>query len=153
MTKYCVAFKLKELYEIGIVFRGFVVVHHHLKFMDKGNPMGGPERDLRGAFVSAISSFVETAFSNTSLEYLESGTVLFIFKMGEVQSMDSNMREPIILYGLVEKPKKKPDKLVKKFFEIVTPILELFIQKYNGKDFCELTQFEPFKEEIHDFFV
>ena len=144
---------MKELYEIGIVFRGFVLVHHHLKFMDKRNSISGPERDLRGAFVSAISSFVETAFSNTSLEYLESGSVLFIFKMSEVKSSDSNSIEPIILYGLVEKPKKKPEKLVKRFFEVATPILELFIQKYDGRDFCELTQFDDFKDDIQGFFT
>ena len=143
---------MKELYEIGLVFRGFVVVHHHLKLMEKGNQIAGPEKDLRGAFVSAISSFVETAFSNTSLEYLESGAILFIFKMGEVQSSDSKSLEPIILYGLVEKPKKKPDKVVNKFFEITTPILELFIQRFTGKDFCELSQFESFREDIQGFF-
>jgi len=121
--------------------------------MDEGTQLSGPDKDLRGAFISAISSFVETAFKNTSLEYLESGSVLFIFKMGTVQSSDSNMREPIILYGLVQKPKKKPDKLVNKFFDKITPILELFIQKYNGKDFCELSQFESFKDDIHEFFV
>jgi hypothetical protein len=143
---------LKELYEIGLVFRGFVVVNYHLNFRDEGNQLSGPDKDLRGAFISAISSFVETAFKNTSLEYLESGSVLFIFKMGTVQSSDSNSREPIILYGLVQRPKKKPDKLVNKFFEKITPILELFIQTYNGKDFCELSQFESFKEEIQAFF-
>lgn len=121
--------------------------------MDKGNQMSGPEKDLRGAFVSAITSFVETAFSNTSLEYLESGSILFIFKMSEVQSADSNAIEPIILYGLVEKPKKKPDKLVKRFFEIATPIIELFVQKYDGHDFCELTQFATFKNDIEGFFT
>ncbi len=121
--------------------------------MDKRNSISGPERDLRGAFVSAISSFVETAFSNTSLEYLESGSVLFIFKMSEVKSSDSNSIEPIILYGLVEKPKKKPEKLVKRFFEVATPILELFIQKYDGRDFCELTQFDDFKDDIQGFFT
>ena len=127
-------------------------MNHHLKYIEEGKKISGPEKDLRGAFVSAISSFVETAFSNTSLEYLESGSVLFIFKMDKVQSSDSNNREPIILYGLVEKPKKKPDKLVKRFLEKATPILQLFIQKYNGKDFCELSQFLAFKEEIQGFF-
>jgi len=144
---------VKELFEIGLVHRGFVLCHYHLKFMDKENQISGPERDLRGAFVSAISSFVETAFSNTSLEYLESGNMLFIFKMGKVQSSDSNFPEPIILYGLVQKPKKKPDKLVKKFFEIATPILELFIQKYDGMDFCHLDIFESFVKDLRDFFV
>lgn len=144
---------MKELYEIGLVFRGFVIVHHNLRLIDKGNQLSGPEKDLRGAFVSAISSFVETAFNDTSLEYLESGTFLFIFKMTHVQSSDSNDLEPIIMYGLVKKPKKKPDKVVKRFFEVTNPILQLFVQKYDGHDFCELSQFEPFKDEIEKFFT
>ena len=144
---------MKELYEIGLVHRGFVLCHCHLKFIDKEKQISGPERDLRGAFVSAISSFVETAFSNTSLEYLESGDILFIFKTSEVQSADSSSPEPIILYGLAQKPKKKPDKLVQKFFETTTPILELFIQKYDGTDFCELSQFESFRDDINSFFA
>ena len=130
-----------------------MIVRHSLKLMEKGNQMSGPEKDLRGAFVSAISTFVETAFSNTSLEYLESGSILFIFKMSEVESSDSMNAEPIILYGLVEKPKKKPDKIVKRFFEVATPILELFVQKYGGRDFCELSQFDAFKKDIQGFFA
>ncbi|MFX1568588.1 MAG: hypothetical protein ACFFCV_09485 [Promethearchaeota archaeon] len=143
---------MKELYEIGFVFRGFVLVSH----IFKGLPVqkeGGVNKDLRGAFISAINTFVHTAFNKSSLEYLESGNILFIFKLAEVQSIDNKYKEPIILYGLVDKSKKKSDKLVRKFFEKVDPILQMFIQKYNGVDFTELNQFEYFIETISDFFI
>jgi hypothetical protein len=142
---------LKEIYELGIVFRGFVLINHIFRDLPIHKETES-EKDLRGAFISAINTFAQTAFNNTSLEYLESGSILFIFKLAEIHSRDSYLKEPIIMYGLVEKTKKNPEKLVKKFFETVSPILELFIQRYNSKDFTELRQFEPFKKEIGSFF-
>ena len=67
--------------------------------------------------------------------------------------MDNRIKEPIILYGLVDKSKKKSDKLVRKFFDRVDPMLQLFVQKYNQADFTELNQFEPFKDIMEDFFI
>ena len=113
----------------------------------------GVNKDLRGAFISAINAFVEVAFNKSSLEYLESGDILFIFKIAEVQSGDNNMKESLILYGLVDKSKKKSDKLVNKFFERVNPVLQLFIQKFNGANFSELNQFEPFEKSMIDFLI
>lgn len=113
----------------------------------------GVNKDLRGAFISAINAFVETAFHKSSLEYLESGNILFIFKIAEIQSGDNNMKESLILYGLVDKSKKKSDKLVNKFFEKVNPVLQLFIQKFNGANFSELNQFEPFEKSMIDFLI
>ena len=113
----------------------------------------GVTKDLRGAFISAINAFTETAFNNSSLEYLESGNILFIFKLADIQSGDNNVKEPVILYGLVDKSKKKSDRLVRKFFERVNPILQLFIQKYDNADFTELNQFEPFKKVVEEFFI
>lgn len=113
----------------------------------------GINKDLRGAFISAINTFVDTAFKNNSMEYIESGNILFIFKIAQIQSGDNRVKEPIILYGLVDKSKKKSDKLVRKFFERVDPMLQLFIQKYDEADFTELNQFEPFQEIIQEFFI
>ncbi len=143
---------MKELYELGFVFRGFVLVHHTFKKLPIQRE-SEINKDLRGAFISAINTFVETAFNKSSLEYLESGNILFIFKISEVQSEDNRIKEPIILYGLVDKSKKKSDKLVRKFFERVDPVLQLFVQKYNQADFTELNQFEPFKDVMEDFFI
>jgi len=143
---------LKELYELGIVFRGFVLVSHTLRELPVQKE-SGINKDLRGAFISAINTFVDTAFNKNSIEYLESGNILFIFKIAKIQSEDNRVKEPIILYGLVDKSKKKSDKLVRKFMEKVDPVLQLFIQKYNQADFTELNQFEPFQEVMQEFFI
>lgn len=143
---------MKELYELGFVFRGFVLVNHIFKNLPVQKDHG-INKDLRGAFISAINTFVHTAFNKSSLEYLESGNILFIFKVSEIQSEDNRSKEPIILYGLVDKSKKKSDKLVRKFFERVDPVLQLFLQKFNGADFTELNQFENFKDVMEDFFI
>jgi hypothetical protein len=138
---------LKELYELGFVFRGFVLVNHIFKDLPIQQEKG-VTKDLRGAFISAINAFSETAFNKSSLEYLESGNILFIFKLADIQSGDNNEKEPLILYGLVDKSKKKSDKLVNKFFDRVNPVLQLFIQKFNGANFSELNQFEDFEEKV-----
>ena len=71
---------MKELYEIGIVFRGFVLVSHVFKNIEKKDNLKNPNKDLRGAFISAINLFAKNAFNNLCLEYLESNNILFIFK-------------------------------------------------------------------------
>jgi hypothetical protein len=143
---------LKELYELGFVFRGFVLVSHNFKDLPDEKEHG-VNKDLRGAFISAINAFADTAFNKSSIEYLESGNILFIFKMAEIQSNDNTLKESLILYGLVDKSKKKSDKLVRKFFERVDPIFQLFIQKFSGANFSELNQFEHFEKIVKDFFV
>ncbi|MHA1669906.1 MAG: hypothetical protein ACTSV5_04930 [Promethearchaeota archaeon] len=144
---------MKELYELGIVFRGFVLVKHLFKVLPESKGSNDPEKDLRGAFISAINILAKNAFNNISLEYLESKNILFIFKAREIKALDSNCTETIILYGLTDKKKKDPDKLVKKFLEKSEPIIESFISKYSNKDFTELDQFSPFQHEIPAFFA
>lgn len=143
---------MKELYEIGFVFRGFVLLSQSFKELpaQKNSTIS---KDLRGAFISAINAFADTAFNSNSIEYLESGNILFIFKMAEIQSEDNFTQESLILYGLVDKSKKKSDKLVKKFFGKVDPMLQLFIQKYNGVNFSELNQFSSFGKIVEEFFI
>jgi hypothetical protein len=145
---------LKEIYDVGIVFRGFVIVNKEFRELPT-EKNSESKKDLRGAFISAISSFAESAFTNNHLEYLESENFLFIFKMGEVKSRDNNMREPIILYGLTEKLKKKksPVKTVRKFLEKGELILESFIQKFNERDFTEIDQFQPFRDDLQEYFI
>ncbi|MHA2281574.1 MAG: hypothetical protein ACXAC5_12070 [Promethearchaeota archaeon] len=143
---------MKELYELGFVFRGFVLVSHNFKNLPDRKELG-VNKDLRGAFISAINAFADTAFNKSSIEYLESGNILFIFKMAEIQSNDNTIKESLILYGLVDKSKKKSDKLVRKFFEKVDPILQLFIQKFSGANFSELNQFEHFEKVVEEFLV
>jgi hypothetical protein len=142
---------MKELYEIGIVFRGFVLVSHVFKNIEKKDNLKNPNKDLRGGFISAINIFVKNAFNNLSLEYLESNNILFIFKAFDILSSDSDQKEPIILYCLIDKKKKDTDKFVKKFLQKIEPISLLFVSRYSNKDFSELNQFEPFQNEIREF--
>ena len=138
---------MKDLYEIGIVFRGFVLIQ--VKFQELP-AQSQTDKDLRGAFISAINTFVENSL-NTSLEYLESKQLLFIFKIEEIQSSDGPHKEPVIMYGLVKK-KKKPDKQARKFLEEATPLIQMFKAKYNQKDFTESSQFQPFAKDIKNYF-
>jgi len=142
---------MKELYEIGLVFRGFVLVSHVFKNIEKKDNPKNPNKDLRGAFISAINLFAKNGFNNLSLEYLESNNILFIFKAFEIQASDSNQKESIILYSLIDKKKKDTDKFVKRFLQKIEPISLLFVSRYSNKDFSELNQFEPFQNEIKEF--
>ena len=144
---------MKELYEIGIVFRGFILVSYEFKKIEKNDNLSKVNMDFRGGFISAINIFAKNAFNNLSLEYLESGNILFIFKALEMQDENCDLKEPVILYGLVDKKKKDTDKFVKKFLEKIDPILNLFITRYSKKDLTELNQFEPFQNEIKDFIL
>ena len=114
--------KMKELYEIGIVFRGFILVNCEFKKIEKEENDSRASKDLRGGFISAINTFAKSAFNNLCLEYLESGNLLFVFKAYEIQTADYDDKEPVILYGLLDKKKKDTDKIVKKFLSKIDPI-------------------------------
>jgi len=138
---------LREIYELGIIFRGFVIVSHVFKEVPSQKETK-VTKDLRAAFISALNTFAGTAFDDNSLEYLDSGNVLFILKNSKVKSQDGVKKETIIMYGLVEKKKKDEEKYVKKFFNKINPLLENFIQAYENRNFTELTQFNPFEKEL-----
>ena len=144
---------MKELYEIGIVFRGFILVNCEFKKIEKKDNLSNVSLDLRGGFISAITLFAKNAFNNLSLEYLESGKILFIFKALEMQAANCNLKEPVVLYGLLDKKKKDTDKFVRKFLEKIDPILTLFVTRYSNKDLTELNQFKPFQNEIKKFIL
>ena len=90
---------MKNLLEIGIIFRGFILCNYH--YEEEVNKKDN-YNDLRGPFLASINHFVSQAFNNNPLEYLESGKHMFIFKVGEIKAKDSpkHQKEPVILYGL-----------------------------------------------------
>ncbi|MFX1393172.1 MAG: hypothetical protein ACFFAH_06300 [Promethearchaeota archaeon] len=140
---------MKDLYEIGIVFRGTILLNHYFKEIP-GKEKKEPHKDLKGSFISAINSFVSKTFNNDDLEYLESGNFIFIFKIGQIKAKDntSGTMEPIIFYGLVEK-NKKPQKQVKLFLNKVNPLLKMFLEKYNNINFTtEFYQIQDFEFEL-----
>ncbi len=144
---------MKELYEIGIVIRGFIMVNYEFKKIEKRDKLSNVNMDLRGGFISAINIFVKSAFNNLSLEYLESGNILFIFRALEIKAENCEEKESVILYGLLDKKKKDTNKFVKKFLEKIDPLLNLFVTRYNNKDLTELSHFGPFQNEIKDFIL
>ena len=139
-----------NLFEIGIVFRGFVIVNHKFTSKPELNSKSTAD-DLRGAFIDAINSFAKTTFKNCSLEYLEMKNFLFIFKIGEILAGDSNMNEPFIMYGL-SKRKRNSDRFVKKFYEKLELIMQYFKQKFSGEDFTEIQKFQAFKNDMKNYF-
>ncbi|MBY8982766.1 MAG: hypothetical protein KGD57_07445 [Candidatus Lokiarchaeota archaeon] len=141
---------MTNLLEIGIVFRGFVIVNHKFKVISNVSSTNIAD-DLRGAFIDAINSFAKSAFHNCSLEYLEMQNFLFIFKIGEVLAGDSNLKEPFIMYGL-SKRRRNSDRFVKKFYEKLDFVMEFFTQKYAGEDFTEVQKFQDFKDDMKDYF-
>jgi hypothetical protein len=138
------------LLEIDIVVRGFVIVSYKFKDSPLLKDQESKNKNLRGAFISAIHSFIES-FNNNQLEYLESGELLCVFKVGKIKAVDSKKKEPVIIFGLVQKSKKR-EKIVSRFIEKVNPMLQYFVQKYENADFTCLDEFKPFKKEIKEFF-
>ncbi|MFX1259289.1 MAG: hypothetical protein ACFFAN_15650 [Promethearchaeota archaeon] len=149
-----------QIVEVGIIVRGFVLTSYkfkkHFKKKDEDQDIA---KDLRGSFITAINSFAGQLFKNVALEYFESGNLIFVFKTSqiitELSKIEGGIRskEPLIIYGLLEKGKKKADKLSKKFLEKIQPILSLFNIRYSNCDFTELDQFKPFKKEIKALFT
>jgi hypothetical protein len=142
---------MKDLFEVGIVFRGFILTKYKFREFEN-NPQEDNDQDLRGAFISAINTFADKAFINTSLEYLEMDKYLCIFKIRSIKPKMSKDNEPLIIYGITES-QRKPDKYVEKFFEKVNPIIEQFTVTYQGADFTELNQFDSFKRELKEYFA
>lgn len=142
---------MRDLFEVGIVFRGFILTKYKFKSLEDKNK-DKTDKDLRGAFISAITSFADKAFLNTALEYLEMDKYLCIFKIKSIKPKMSNNKEPLIMYGITES-KRYPDRYVEKFFEKITPIIEQFTLKYQNADFTELNQFEPFSQELKEYFT
>ena len=135
---------------MGFIFRGFVILSHDFKELPA---QASKKRDLRGAFIAAINTFAETAFNNNTLEFLETAQILFIFKLSKTKSCEARSEEPIIMYGLVDKKKKNPDKVVRKFMEKSELIFQKFIHEYYDKDFTSLSTFEPFEKELKEYFI
>lgn len=71
---------MKNLYEIGIIFRGTIICNYYFKDLP-GQVKIEPYRDLRGAFISSINSFLSKTFKNNPLEYFESGKFYLLLKL------------------------------------------------------------------------
>lgn len=137
---------MKDLYESGIIFRGFTIVNYAFRdYIEKTGK--NISKDLRSSFIAGITQFIESAFQDGSLEYLESKDVLFIFTLNSIQSCDTNYEERIIAYAICDK-KKGVDKQVNKVKTKLVELLDKFIEGFCDRDFTEVNQFEEFNAEI-----
>ncbi len=142
---------LKEMYEAGVILRGFTLVNYIIRNVSVKTKKE-VHKDLRSSFISAISQFVEKAFQGSTLEYLESGDILFIFITETIQAGDFNTVENILAYAICDK-KKNIDKQVEKVREKLKLMLIHFKQKYNNENFTIIDKFQDFKPEIEKFFT
>ncbi len=142
---------LKEIYEAGVILRGFTLVNYIIRNVSVKTKKE-VHKDLRSSFISAITQFVEKAFQGSTLEYLESGDILFIFITDTIQAGDFNTVENILAYAICDK-KKNIDKQVEKVREKLKLMLIHFKQKYNNENFTIIDKFQDFKPEIEKFFT
>lgn len=142
---------LKEIYEAGVILRGFTLVNYIIRNVSV-KAKKEVHKDLRSSFISAITQFVEKAFQGSTLEYLESGDILFIFITETIQAGDFNTVENILAYAICDK-KKNIDKQVEKVREKLKLMLIHFKQKYNNENFTIIDKFQDFKPEIEKFFT
>ncbi len=142
---------LKEIYEAGVILRGFTLVNCIIRNVSVKTKKE-VHKDLRSSFISAITHFVEKAFQGSTLEYLESGDILFIFITETIQAGDFNAVENILAYAICDK-KKNIDKQVEKVREKLKLMLIHFKQKYNNENFTIIDKFQDFKPEIEKFFT
>lgn len=142
---------LKEIYEAGVILRGFTLVNYIIRNVSVKTKKE-VHKDLRSSFISAITQFVEKAFQGSTLEYLESGGILFIFITETIQAGDFNTVENILAYAICDK-KKNIDKQVEKVREKLKLMLIHFKQKYNNENFTIIDKFQDFKPEIEKFFT
>lgn len=142
---------LKEIYEAGVILRGFTLVNYIIRNVSVKTKKE-VHKDLRSSFISAITQFVAKAFQGSTLEYLESGDILFIFITETIQAGDFNTVENILAYAICDK-KKNIDKQVEKVREKLKLMLIHFKQKYNNENFTIIDKFQDFKPEIEKFFT
>ncbi len=134
--------------ESGILFRGFTLLHakYHQTSDDK------IDKDLRSALLTALLNFAESAFSIDSIEYFEMKKFTISFVEDKIKPQDSPEPEPIIVYAILDKEKKMDKYLSKVVIPSLKEIMRKFIEKYDGKNLSEVSQFRTFKENLDKVF-
>lgn len=134
--------------ESGILFRGFTLLHakYHQTSDDK------IDKDLRSALLTALLNFAESAFSKDSIEYFEMKKFAISFVEDKIKPEDSPEPEPLIVYAILDKEKKIDKYLSKVVIPSLREIIKKFIEKYDGKNLSEVTQFQTFKGTLDDVF-
>ncbi|MBD3193491.1 MAG: hypothetical protein GF317_00435 [Candidatus Lokiarchaeota archaeon] len=133
--------------EAGILYRGFTLIS--TSYHQTGEDL---DQDLRSGLMTAIINFVENAFVNTKVDYLEGTKFVIAFKQDLIKSKDMNEREPFFAYVIIDN-QKKIEKHIKK---VINPLLEKVVDKflsiYDGNYLSEISQFKRFKRQLDSIF-
>lgn len=134
--------------ESGILFRGFTLLHakYHQTSDDK------IDRDLRSALLTALINFAESAFSKDTIEYFEMKKFVISFVEDKIKPQDSPETEPLIVYAILDKEKKIDKHLSKVVVPSLKKIMRKFIEKFEGKNLSEVSQFRTFKGTLDKIF-
>ncbi|MBY9006164.1 MAG: hypothetical protein KGD63_05355 [Candidatus Lokiarchaeota archaeon] len=136
------------IHEVGILLRGVPIVSR--KFYKNH------EEDfkfiLRSGVFTGLLHCIEEAMS--PIEYIEGNKYLFVFSRDFIETSELNEKEIIIAYAVLNKNNTgKTDKIINKRIKpILKLVLNKFIDENTGKDFCEVTQFDYYKNTINRIF-
>ncbi|MFX1258608.1 MAG: hypothetical protein ACFFAN_12155, partial [Promethearchaeota archaeon] len=113
------------IHEAGIMVRGYPLVYstyHHT---------GINEIDvvLRSGLLSGILNFIDTAFINEAIEYIESKNYTIAFKIEQIVGLKSIEPEPIVAYAILDKEKKLDKFISKKIIPFLKKVARNFIKK------------------------
>lgn len=134
--------------ESGLLFRGFTLLHakYHQTSDDK------IDKDLRSALLTALLNFAESAFSKDAIEYFEMKKFAISFVEDKIKPEDSPDLEPIIAYAILDKEKKIDKHISKVIVPSLKEVIRQFIEKFNGKNLSEISQFQDFKGDFDKIF-
>lgn len=134
--------------ESGIIFRGFTLLHakYHQTSDDK------IDKDLRSALFTALLNFAESALSKDAIEYFEMKRFTISFIEDKITPVDNPEPEPIMAYAILDKEKKIEKHISKVIIPTLKEVLGQFIEKYDGKNLSEVSQFQDFKENLDKIF-
>ncbi|MFX1399606.1 MAG: hypothetical protein ACFFAS_21490 [Promethearchaeota archaeon] len=130
--------------EIGIVCRGFILIKTTIQEEDSEIL-----EFKKGAFFSAINAYSKSLFSE-DLFYIEATNHIMFFSKTLIESNENKYHEDLIAYAIFNiKNRRKTDKFIKKKIKpVVNKLLEKFKEKYNRKNFTDVTKFENFITEL-----
>ncbi|MHA1733760.1 MAG: hypothetical protein ACTSU5_17575 [Promethearchaeota archaeon] len=135
--------------EVGILFRGFNIVHREYTPVDSD-----VDKDLRAGMFTAILSFCSEGFGDEVLDCLSFHKYTMVFSSCQIVPTDlhSDRAETLVAYAIVDKEKSKGavKKLKKKLAKILDRFKSEFVQKV--KTYSEITQFKGFEFTLDGFF-
>jgi hypothetical protein len=129
--------------EVGIILEGIplIYVDYHKSTVEDVDNVS------KGALINSILQFAESAIS--SLESFESNKYHMIFQKGKMHTERRTEESNLIAYIILDREESYNRKEKKKLKELLESILDTFVERYDGADDTEISQFRDFKSEIN----